>query len=251
MLRLIRGAIWTLYGACALAVFGLLFVVAAALVLAVPRLDWRRALVRLLARVALGIFGLRVTTLGLENLPVGSCVVVANHSSYLDGFALKTALPPRFSFVVKREAASMPVVGVVLKRIGSEFVDRHNQGGRHRDARRVMRHAEAGHSLVFFPEGTFDEQVGLKRFHIGAFVAARRGGMPVVPVVIRGARRALPSGALIPRPGSITVEILAPLATGDADVAAETLRDDARRRILSRLDEPDLTSTISREPTAR
>lgn len=242
MLRFIRGALWTLYGACALAVFGLLFVIAAALVLAVPRLAWRRALVRLLARVALGIFGLRVTTLGLENLPEGSCVVVANHSSYLDGFVLKTALPPRFSFVVKREAASMPVVGVVLQRIGSEFVDRHNEGGRHRDARRVMRHAEAGHSLVFFPEGTFDAQAGLKRFHIGAFVAATRGAMPVVPVVIRGARRALPSGTRIPRPGSITVEILAPFATGAADVSAESLRDDARRRILQRLDEPDLTA---------
>lgn len=246
MLRLIRGAIWTLYGACALTVFGLLFVVAAVLVLAVPRLEWRRGLVRLLARVAFGIFGLRVTTLGLENLPEGSCVVVANHSSYLDGFALKIALPPRFSFVVKREAASMPVVGVVLKRIGSEFVDRHNEGGRHRDARRVMRRAEAGHSLVFFPEGTFDAQAGLKRFHIGAFVAATRGGMPVVPVVIRGARHLLPSGAHIPRPGTITVEILAPLVPEATDVAAETLRDDARRRILSRLDEPDLTSTGSR-----
>ena len=246
MLRLIRGAIWTLYGACALAAFGLLFVVAAALVLAVPRLEWRRGLVRLLARVALGIFGLRVTTLGLENLPEGSCVVVANHSSYLDGFALKTALPPRFSFVIKREAASMPVVGVVLRRIGSEFVDRHNEGGRHRDARRVMRHAEAGHSLVFFPEGTFDGQAGLKRFHIGAFVAATRGGMPIVPVVIRGARHLLPSGSHIPRPGTITVEILAPLATADVDVSVETLRDDARRRILERLDEPDLTSTSSR-----
>lgn len=136
----------------------------------------------------------------------------------------------------------MPVVGVVLKRIGSEFVDRHNEGGRHRDARRVMRHAEAGHSLVFFPEGTFDAQAGLKRFHIGAFVAATRGAMPVVPVVIRGARRALPSGTHIPRPGSITVEILAPFATGAADVSAESLRDDARRRILERLDEPDLTA---------
>lgn len=240
MLRLIRGAIWTLYGACALAVFGLLFIVAAVLVLAVPRLEWRRSLVRLLARVALGIFGLRVATVGLANLPESSCIVVANHASYLDGVVLKAALPPRFSFVIKREAASMPVVGVVLRRIGSEFVDRHSEGGRHRDARRVMRRAEAGHSLVFFPEGTFDEQVGLKRFHIGAFVAATRGGMPIVPTAIRGARKALPSGAHIPRPGIITVEILAPLATEAADVTAETLRDDARRRILARLDEPDL-----------
>lgn len=240
MLSLIRGAIWTLYGACVLAVFGLLFLLAAVLVLAVPRLDWRRNLVRLLARVALGAFGLRVAAAGLERLPADSCIVVANHSSYLDGIVLKAALPPRFSFVVKREAATMPLVGVVLKRIGSEFVDRHSQGGRQRDARRVMRRAEEGHSLVFFPEGTFDEQIGLKRFHTGAFAAAMRGGMPVVPAVIRGTRGALPPGKRVPRPGRIDVEILEPLRTDTAGVSAEMLRDEARVRILAQLDEPDL-----------
>jgi 1-acyl-sn-glycerol-3-phosphate acyltransferase len=166
--------------------------------------------------------------------------VVANHASYLDGIIMKAALPPRFSFVIKREAASMPVVGVVLKRIGSEFVDRHTHGGRHRGARRVMQRAEQGHSLVFFPEGTFDEQRGLKRFHIGAFVAAARGGMPVVPTIIQGTRKALPPESHIPRPGRIVVEILEPLTMAAAGNSAEGLRDESRRRILARLEEPDL-----------
>ena len=69
----------------------------------------------------------------------------------------------------------MPVAGFLLKRIGSEFVDRHSEGGRRRDAMRVLRRAEEGEALVFFPEGTFDEVPGLKRFHIGAFAAAVRG----------------------------------------------------------------------------
>ena len=42
-------------------------------------------------------------------------MVVANHSSYLDGVVLKAMLPPRFSFVIKREAATMPVVGLLLQ----------------------------------------------------------------------------------------------------------------------------------------
>jgi len=245
MLRSLSGALWTLYGVCALAVFGLLFVVAAILVLALPRLDWRRSLVRWLARVALAIFGLRVTARGLANLPDEGCVVTANHSSYLDGIVLKAALPPRFSFVVKREAASMPVVGVVLKRIGSEFIDRSSHGGRHRGARRIMQRAEQGHSLVFFPEGTFDEHQGLKRFHIGAFVAAARGGMPVVPTVIHGARRALPPDSLIPRPGRIVVEILEPLTVEAAGNSTEGLRDESRRRILARLEEANLATAAA------
>jgi 1-acyl-sn-glycerol-3-phosphate acyltransferase len=132
----------------------------------------------------------------------------------------------------------MPVAGLLMRRIGSEFVDRHSEGGRQRDARRVIRRAEQGYSLVFFPEGTFDEVPGLKRFHIGAFAAAVRGGMPIVPVIIQGARRALPNRAVIVRPGRIGLEILPALRSEGTD--ADVLRDETRRLILSRLDEPDL-----------
>jgi 1-acyl-sn-glycerol-3-phosphate acyltransferase len=228
--------------------FFALLALAAMLALLVPSLAWRRSLTHALARVALAVLGLRVSVQGLENLPEGSCVIVANHSSYLDGIVLKAMLPPRFSFVIKQEAASMPVAGFLMKRIGSEFVDRHSHAGRQRDARRVLRRAEEGHSLVFFPEGTFDETPGLKRFHVGAFTAAVRGGIPVVPTVIHGARRALPSHAIITRPGRIEVEILEPLPRPGVVATPETLRDETRRRILERLDEPDLAAGTRSSP---
>jgi 1-acyl-sn-glycerol-3-phosphate acyltransferase len=238
MFRLLKRALTALYGLAALVVFCVILVVAAVLALLVPKLAWRRSVTSALARVALLVLGLRVSVEGLDNLPDGSCIVVANHASYLDGIVLKAMLPPRFSFVIKREASRMPVAGLLMRRIGSEFVDRHSEGGRQRDARRVIRRAEQGHSLVFFPEGTFDEVPGLKRFHIGAFAAAVRGGMPVVPVIIHGARRALPNRAVIVRPGRIVVEILPALRSEGTD--ADVLRDETRRLILSRLDEPDL-----------
>lgn len=238
----LKRVLWTLYGACALVIFGLLLVLAAIPALVVPRLDWRRSTTRAFARAALLVLGLRVSVRGLENLPAGSCVVIANHASYLDGIVLKAMLPPRFSFVIKREASRMPVAGLLMKRVGSEFVDRHSSGGRQRDARRVLKRAAEGHSLVFFPEGTFDATPGLKRFHTGAFAAAARGGVPVVPTVIHGTRRALPSGAIITRPGRITVEILEPLGVTSAAPTPDHLRDEARRRILARLGEPDLAA---------
>lgn len=234
------------YGTCALVVFTLLFVLATVLALIVPRLEWRRRLTHALAGLALPVLGIRLAVDGLEHLPEGSCVVVANHSSYLDGIVMKAALPPRFSFVIKREAAAMPVAGFLLKRIGSEFVDRHNEGGRRRDAMRVLRRAEEGEALVFFPEGTFDEVPGLKRFHVGAFAAAVRGAMPVVPVVIHGARHALPNRAIIVRPGRVRIEVLAPLPPPASANAADALRVAARRCMLARLDEPDLAPQQTR-----
>ncbi len=130
----------------------------------------------------------------------GQCVVVCNHASYLDGIALTAGLPPRFGFVIKREMATVPLAGVVLRRLGSEFVERFNRQRGAADARRVLRNASNGHSLVFFPEGTFTRTPGLLKFHTGAFATAMRAGCPVVPAVLRGTRRALPpSGACRPR----------------------------------------------------
>jgi 1-acyl-sn-glycerol-3-phosphate acyltransferase len=237
------------YGTYALGLLAVLVLVAVVLAFLLPPLSWRRATTRALARLWLALAGLRLRVSGLARLPAGSCVLVANHGSYLDGIVMKAALPPRFSFVVKREASSMPVLGLLLRRIGSEFVDRHHPGGRQRDARRVVERAEQGHSLVFFPEGTFDSVRGVKRFHLGAFVAAARGGAPLLPTVIRGARRALPSGSFVPKPGAIEVEVLAPI--GGHGEPPERLRDQARAAILARLDEPDLTALVTaaaREP---
>jgi 1-acyl-sn-glycerol-3-phosphate acyltransferase len=247
MRRALAGVLTTAYGVCALAVFSLLLVIATVLALLVPRLEWRRRITHRLAQLAVPVLGVRLVVEGLERLPPESSVVVANHASYLDGVVMKAALPPRFSFVIKREAASMPVAGFLMKRIGSEFVDRHTEGGRRRDAMRVLRRAEEGHALVFFPEGTFDDVPGLKRFHVGAFAAAVRGGMPVVPAVIHGARRAMPNGALLVRPGLVRVEILDPIAPSDTANAADALRREARRLILQRLDEPDLAPQQTRD----
>jgi 1-acyl-sn-glycerol-3-phosphate acyltransferase len=228
------------FGMCALPLFCALFLIACLTVLAVPGLERRRRIVRGFARTGLAVIGLRVSITGLDRLPAESCVIVANHASYLDGVVMKAMLPPRFSFVIKREAARMPLAGALLKLIGSEFIDRHNHGDRHKDARRVMRRAEQGHSLVFFPEGTFFPEPGLRRFHLGAFTTAARAGCPVVPVVIRGARRALRSDRLIPRPGRIEIEVLEPLPAPTTRATLEPLRDESRRRILARLGEPDL-----------
>jgi 1-acyl-sn-glycerol-3-phosphate acyltransferase len=215
------------------------------LVLAVPcpGLALRRRMARRGARAFFALAGIPFRVRGLERLPAGACIVVANHASYLDGVVLQAALPPRFAFVIKKEMVRVPLAGLLLRRLGSEFVDRYNrhQGGV--DARRVLKTALAGESLAAFPEGTFTEAVGVHRFHVGAFVAAARAGLPVVPAAIVGSRAVLPCYVWLPRRGPIEVEILAPLATPPASterLAAARLKDAARHAILARLGEPDL-----------
>jgi 1-acyl-sn-glycerol-3-phosphate acyltransferase len=155
-------------------------------------------------------------------------------------------LPPRFGFVIKREMNDVPVAGVLLRRIGSEFVDRFNRHKGGTDARRVLRTAASGHSLVFFPEGTFTSEVGLGKFHTGAFAIAARAGCPVVPAVILGTRRNMPATRVFPRPGALEVRygaaiVPVPAATPQDDPAL-ALRDRSRAAILAELGEPDLAA---------
>lgn len=227
------------YGLYAWGLFVLLGAALVPILLFTPSLQRRRALVRTIARGFLALAGMRVRVHGVEDIDT-PCVVVANHASYLDGVVLQAVLPPSFSFVIKREMASVPLAGTLLRRIGAEFVERQDRVRGARDARRLLRNAERGAAQVFFPEGTFSSAVGLLRFHIGAFAAAARAELPVVPIAIRGTRNCLPPGGLLPWPGVIEVNVLAALS---GQRAADELRHAARAALLVALGEPDLAAS--------
>ena len=243
-MALIRSLFDGIYGIYSLVLFVVLALLTLVLVTVVPGLgvNGRRAVAHFMARFFFFVAGIRIRFVGGNELPQGACVVVANHASYMDGVVLKGALPARFSFVIKKEVSSVPLAGLLLKRIGSEFVDRFNRHAGGMDARRLIKAANSGRALAFFPEGTFLLQPGLGKFHTGAFTIAARSGLPVVPLAIRGTRHILPSGRILPRLGAIELEILPMVpAAANADAAAvAALRDQSRHRILAVLGEPDL-----------
>ncbi|HEX9473760.1 MAG TPA: lysophospholipid acyltransferase family protein [Steroidobacteraceae bacterium] len=231
--------LYTLYAAT---VFMALALASLPLLVILPALGTRRRLTRWVGRSVLTLMGMPLRVHFCGPLP-DPCIVVANHCSYLDGVVLTAALPPRFGFVIKREMSSVPLAGLLLTRIGSHFVARDNRAGSARDALRLMRSAARGRSLAFFPEGTFGPDPGLLRFHTGAFAAAERAGMPVVPLVIRGTRHCLPPETFLARPGRIEVQMLEPMQPhrGSKDGAA-ALRDAARAAILAALGEGKRTA---------
>lgn len=243
-MSLMRTLFQWIYGTYALLAFVILALLTFVLVTVVPGLgvNGRRAIAHATARLFFYVAGIRIRFVGAQQLPQGACVVVANHASYLDGVLLKAMLPARFSFVIKKEVSRVPLAGLLLRRIGSEFVDRFNRHAGAMDARRLIKAANSGHALAFFPEGTFLLQPGLGKFHTGAFAIAARSGLPVVPLAIRGTRRILPSGRALPMLGAIEIEILPtiPAAPNADPESIAQLRDQSRARILAALDEPDL-----------
>mgnify|MGYP006280866799 CR=1 FL=1 len=236
--RLLREAWHALYGLWFAAVFLVCVPVALLLVSVLPGLGRRRAAARGAARCLFLATGMGPALEHGPRLPGRPCVVVANHASYLDGILLCAALPPRFAFVIKSEMRSVPLAHFLLRRIGVQFVERFHHGRSARDARTILRRAHVGESLAFFPEGTFHDEPGLRRFRGGAFAVAVKAGAPLVPAVIHGSRHALPASRLLPRPNRLRVTLLEPIeSAGQAPAALAAL---SRARILEHLEEPDL-----------
>ncbi len=210
-------------------------------IILLPNVRMRRRLTRYAASLVLRLCGYRLRVHGLDHLPAGPCIVVANHASYLDGIVLTAALPPRFAFVIKDEMATVPLAGLLLRRIGSLFVDRSNHQSSARAARRILQFAREGACIAFFPEGTFVPKPGLLAFKLGAFLTAAKFDLPVVAITLRGTRQALCSHTWLPRPARLEVILHSALQPSDRGrKAAGSLRDNARQQILTDLDEPDL-----------
>jgi 1-acyl-sn-glycerol-3-phosphate acyltransferase len=236
-------AIEVAYGTYAWATFILCVVAAILSALVVPGLHRRRRWVSASARAWLFIAGIKTRLTGIDRIPQGHCIVVANHASYLDGLILQAFLPPRFTFVIKGEMQKVPLAHFLLRRIGSRFVERFVTTASSRDARNLLKAAAAGESLALFPEGTFHPEPGLQRFRLGAFAAAIKGNLAVVPIVIRGSRHILPARRILPRHGDLRIDVLEPIHPGKQEgCESRALAAKSRQRILAVLDEPDLVA---------
>jgi 1-acyl-sn-glycerol-3-phosphate acyltransferase len=209
-------AVRLLYSAYCVALFTVLGLTVLVINLFLPSLRRRRLMAGVASRVFLRAAGVPFTVEGLNRLPQVPCVVVANHASYIDGLVAAAALPPDFAFVIKKEMVRVPLAGLLLRRLGSQFVERFNRHKSGVDTRRVLKLAASGQSLVFFPEGTFNEIRQIGKFLGGAFATAARSDMPVVAMAIHGTRAVLPPGGLAVHRLPIRVEILEVLAAGEA-----------------------------------
>ncbi len=205
-----------LYAAYGLIAFLTLAISALVVNLFVPSLRTRRRVAAWFARTFFRVAGIPLRIEGIDRLPSVPCVVVANHASYIDGVVACAALPPDFAFVIKKEMVRVPLAGLLLRRLGSEFVDRFDRQQSANDARRISKTASTGQSLVFFPEGTFTTARQIGKFLRGAFATASRAEMPIVAAAIHGTRDVLPADSILLRRKPIRFEVLQVLYGNDA-----------------------------------
>ena len=198
----------------------------------------------------LALLGIGLQASGsVQQAPV---LLLANHVSWLDILALNAVQPLRF--VSKADVRHWPLLGFMIARGGTLFIERE----RKRDALRVVHQVaaalQAGAAVAVFPEGTTGAGARLLPFHANLLQAAITSGAPLQPVALRyrdAASRFSPSvvwiGATslaesvwqIVRADSLQVCVTLlpaqPSAAGERRLLAEALRS----RIQAALDAAD------------
>lgn len=132
------------------------------------------------SRRLLEILGVRldVTLSGIEP----ASLIVANHISWLDIYALNAARP--MAFVAKDDVRCWPLVGWLARHTDTVFLRRGSRAQIRAVNAEIGELLAAGKDVTLFPEGTTTDGTQLLDFHPALLQPAVAGGRPLQPVAI-------------------------------------------------------------------
>jgi 1-acyl-sn-glycerol-3-phosphate acyltransferase len=141
----------------------------------------RAAIARWSARL-LAILSIRVHHEHTPESFPARCLVVMNHVSWLDIFLINAVHPS--VFVAKSEIRGWPLVGALVTRAGTLYIERGSRAALKRTNTRINETLETGRCVACFPEGTTTLGDHVSRFHAGLFQPAIDAHATVLPVVV-------------------------------------------------------------------
>lgn len=143
-------------------------------------------------------------------MPDGPVIVAANHESFLD--------PPLLQLMVgRRRLHFMMTESFYYMRTLNRFCNAMRcvavkQDGLNKTSINLaLEVLNAGKPVAIFPQGARMAPDDLSSASKGVAFLARRSKVPVVPVRLRGAGRALPRGAWLPRPHRVSAHMGEPI----------------------------------------
>jgi 1-acyl-sn-glycerol-3-phosphate acyltransferase len=166
------------------------------------------------ARWTLALLGIRVEIRGRQHVPPSACLFLFNHTSFMDIFAMMSEISG-IRFGAKIQLFSIPIFGFGLRAAGMLPIARENREQAIRILTEAEERARQGERFALSPEGGRNDEEKLLPFKSGPFIFAIKTGVPIVPVIIKGAKDAWPKHSLLPIPGKeIHMEFLPPVPTG-------------------------------------
>ncbi|RXH57518.1 lysophospholipid acyltransferase family protein [Granulicella sibirica] len=161
-------------------------------------------------RLALRAAGIKVDSIGLENVPKAESVIfMSNHVSNLDPPVLLPSLPGRSSVLLKKELMKIPILGTAMRM--AQFVPVERGSRRESAAASVAAAAAAlrsGLNILVYPEGTRSTDGRLSTFKKGPFFLAQQTLAPIVPIAISGTEHMLRKGSAAIVPGTARIQFL-------------------------------------------
>ena len=147
---------------------------------------------------------------GMEHIPPDTgALLLISHQSYLDPLLVGLPLSRPVSFLARENLFRVPVVGWILKNCFVMPINR--EAGGIESFRLSIKRMKQGFLVAVFPEGTRSTDGEIGTLKPGFIALARRARVPIVPVGIVGANRAMPRGAIFIRPAKVRVYFGEPL----------------------------------------
>ena len=148
-----------------------------------------RTMMHLYIDMILTIARVRIHATGLEQTPKsGRFLLVCNHIHDTDPAMLLTCFrKSQLAFIGKQETRDMFMVGPMMHRILSQFLNRENDSEALKtilNCIRIIKEDEA--SIAVFPEGYIKPDRKLHRFRSGVFKIATKTNVPIVVCTLTG-----------------------------------------------------------------
>lgn len=160
--------------------------------------------------------GIRINVVGTQNLTAQRpAVFLYNHRNRVDPFVAAALLRDNWIKIAKKELASDPIIGTLLKLNDGVFLDRDDTAAAVETLHQVEERAKQGLSILIAPEGTALDTTGVGPFKKGAFRIAMAAGIPIVPIVIRNAEIIAARDSMEIHPGTVDVAVLPPIPVDD------------------------------------
>jgi 1-acyl-sn-glycerol-3-phosphate acyltransferase len=181
--------------------------------------------------------GWSVRVTGVEHMPAGPCVLIANHQSMVDILAMM-GVPTEFKFVSKIELFSVPLLGFMMKRLGYVALDRKHLRSPEQLFAACGALIDAGQKVLIYPEGTYASGPERLPFRRGAFRLAQLKQVPVVPVVIHGTKELVrEDGPMFAARAKVRVEVMPPMQPPSAQLPLDDFVREAEERYAKWLDQ--------------
>ncbi|MGN1276366.1 MAG: lysophospholipid acyltransferase family protein [Floccifex sp.] len=132
--------------------------------------------------------GYSLTVHGIENIKnIKRIYFVSNHQGTLDPVLICAACQSPLSFVSKQENASIPLLGIWAKNIGTIHFDRETREGNVHMLRESLRALKKNRNILIFPEGTRSKGNQMNEFKDKAFQPAIMARATIIPVTLNHA----------------------------------------------------------------